>query len=313
MSPTARGLVLVTGASGFVGRALVPALAADGWQVRAAARDPSRCSLAPGIEPAAMPDLGQPANWQPLLKGVTHVVHLAGIAHTGVQLPDSAYMRVNTAAAAELARAARLTGIARMILLSSIRAQTGPSAVGVVTQDTPPRPTDAYGRSKLAAESAVAAELGEAACVLRPVLVMGPGVKGNLAALKRLAALPVPLPFAALRNRRSLLGLANLVSVIRFALIADSARGGLFVAADPETITVAELVAAMRAALGRRPGIFPVSPGLLEGALAIAGRRALASSLAGELVVDTTRLAAAGWRPVASSSQEIGRMMADNI
>lgn len=302
------GLVLVTGASGFVGGALVPALAADGWRVRAAAREPDRVTLGLGVEAVASPDLSRPADWSHLLEGVTHVVHLAGVAHTG-GIADAVYARVNTGAAAELARAAKEAGVARFVLMSSVRAQSGASANGVLTEETPPAPTDAYGRSKLAAERAVAGELGEAAVNLRPVLVIGPGAKGNLAALRRLAASRLPLPFGALHNRRSLLGSRNLVSIVKFVLTAELAGKNLFLAADSEALSIADLIAAMRGALGRKPGLVSVTPRLLGRTLALAGKRALAASLLGDLVVSTARLTGAGWRPVSSTADEIARMV----
>jgi len=302
--------VLVTGASGFVGRALVLGLAARGWWVRAAARDVAGVPVAAGIEPLTMPDLAATADWRPLLEGVSHVVHLAGIAHSRAAIHENVYQRINATAAGEIAAAARGAGVARFVLMSSVRAQCGPSAAGPLTEEMPPTPTDAYGRSKLAAERLVFEAFGSGATVLRPVLVMGPGVKGNLAALARLARSPLPLPFGALHNRRSLLGLANLISIADFALNAEAAPGRTFLAADPEPMSVAQLVAAMRAAIGRKPGLMPVPPALLRPALAAAGRGALAQSLLGDLVADIAALAQAGWNPVATTRSEIARMMA---
>ena len=308
MSPSPRGVVLVTGASGFVGRALVVALAADGWRVRAAARDPAKIAVAPGIEMAVLPDLASSLDWPPLLEDVTHGVHLAGIAHTG-GMADVSYMRINGDAAGELARAVRASGIGRFVLMSSVRAQVGASATQVLTEDTPPAPSDAYGRSKLAAEQAVARELGGVACCLRPVLIVGDGVKGNLATLRRLALTRLPLPLGALHNKRSLLSMGNLVSIVKFALTSDSAKGAIFLAADPEPMSVADLLTTMRGAIGRKPSLIPVPPRLLGMALALAGKRALSQSLLGDLVVSTARLRAAGWQPVLPPVFDIARMM----
>ena len=123
------------------------------------------------------------------------VVHLAGIAHTGDASPEESYDRVNRWAAIDLARAAADAGI-RFVFMSSVRAQTGTDCVEVLTESTPPAPTDAYGRAKLAAERDIAALPG-LHVILRPTLVYGRGVGGNMAALLRLARLPVPLPFGA--------------------------------------------------------------------------------------------------------------------
>jgi nucleoside-diphosphate-sugar epimerase len=299
--------VLVTGATGFVGRALAPALAAQGWHVRAASRQRPATPEA-GVTWVPLPDLARPADWARLLDGVDHVVHLAGIAHAQAPLDEGAYQRVNTEASRELARAASAAGVSRFVFLSSVRAQSGPEAAGILTEASAPVPTDAYGRSKLAAERAIAAEF-PGATLLRPVLIMGPGVKGNLALLQRLARTSAPLPFGALHNRRSLLGLTNLVSIVDFCLIAEAARGATYLAADPEPMSVRDLLATMRHALGRQPRLVPVPATLLGAALMAAGRSTFKPSLLGELRVDTSAMTTAGWRPVSTTEAEIICMM----
>ena len=307
MSTAKQPCVLVTGASGFAGRAVVAGLSAQGWQVRAALRQ--RFSpTSDGVTWVQMPDLSCATNWAPLLDGVDHVVHLAGIAHAQARLEEPTYQRVNAEASRELARAAAVAGVTRFVFLSSVRAQCGPSADGVLTEATPPAPTDAYGRSKLAAERAIAAEF-PIATMLRPVLILGPGVKGNLARLQRLARSRLPLPFGALHNRRSVLGLQNLISIIAFCLTADAARAATYLAAEPEPMRVRDLMAAMRAALRRQPGLAPVPPVVLDAAMRIAGRGALTPSLLGALCVDVSSLLAAGWRPATTIESEIIRMM----
>ena len=198
------GRVLVTGASGFIGRALVADLAAAGHPVRAAMRQPADI-FARTVEVVAVSDLTRPVEWRALLKDVETVVHLAGIAHAGPEIAEQAYDRVNRLATAELAETAQRMGVQRLVFASSIRAQCGPVASSVLDETDAPNPTDAYGRSKLAAEQAIRAS-NVPFTILRPVLIYGPGVKGNLARLARWARSPWPLPFGSFSNRRSILG-----------------------------------------------------------------------------------------------------------
>lgn len=299
--------ILITGASGFIGPALVRALAADGRIVRAAAR--RTATFNSNVEAVSLPDLSQAPDWPRLLEGVNSVIHLAGIAHAGGGIPNEVYDRVNHAATAELMAAAASAGIRRFVFMSSIRAQSGSSAEHVLTESDPPRPTDAYGRSKLAAEGAIRAS-GVPYTILRPVLIYGPGVKGNLATLVRLARWPLPLPFGALTARRSLLGLDNLSAAVRLALDAPTTAGQTFVVADPEPLTVAEILSAIRAASGRPPGLFRVPPGAFALVLKALGRSDLWNRVGGSLVVDPAKLIAAGWRPSTGTRTGLAAMAA---
>ena len=146
--------------------------------------------FARSVEVVAVSDLTRPVEWRALLKGVETVVHLAGIAHAGPEIAEQAYDRVNRLATAELAEAAQRMGIQRLVFASSIRAQSGPVASAVLDETDPPQPTDAYGRSKLAAEQAIRAS-NVPFTILRPVLIYGPGVKGNIARLGAVGAQPL--------------------------------------------------------------------------------------------------------------------------
>ncbi|MGV1015584.1 MAG: NAD-dependent epimerase/dehydratase family protein, partial [Methyloceanibacter sp.] len=304
-------LVLITGASGFIGRRLIGTLAKDGFKVRAAARDPSAIIAASDVERVAMPDLSHLADWTPLLEDISHVVHLAGIAHAPGTLPDHVYTRVNTDAVGELAKAAR-GKVKRFVFLSSVRAQAGLSADHVVTEADPPQPTDIYGRTKLAAERLVA-QSGVDFTVLRPAVVYGKGVKGNIAALATLAKSAMPLPFGGLDNRRSLLALDNLISAISFILRADAAANETFLVADKEPISVADLVTAMRGGLGRPPHLVRVPQGAVRRILKSFGKEADWERVSGEFVVSPAKLMGIGWRPAIATRDGIVRMMrADN-
>ena len=300
--------VLVTGASGFIGRPLTVALAQAGYQVHAAARERRGPDFPSGIELAALPNLAQPADWRPLLAGVDAVVHAAAIAHVGSDIPEATYDRVNHLATAELARAAAAARVSRFVFMSSTRAQAGAASGRPLRETDVPHPTDAYGRSKLAAEAALRAA-GVPYTTLRPALVYGPGAKGNLASLMRLAALPLPLPFGAFSNRRSLVALDNLIAAVRFALDDARAVNETFLVADPDTVTVANLVAMLRAGQGRKPWLVPVLPALLKGAFGMIGQNDAFDRLAGELVVDSSKLRSAGWQPVVRTETAIAAMV----
>jgi nucleoside-diphosphate-sugar epimerase len=300
--------VLITGASGFVGAPLAAALAEAGYQVRAAVRDRRRRSFPAGVEIALLPDLAGAVDWTPLVAGLDAVVHLAGIAHVGPEIPDAIYDRVNHLATAALTGAAATAGVRKFVFMSSTRAQAGASADAPLTEASAPEPTDAYGRSKLVAEAAVRAS-GLSYTILRPALVYGPNPKGNLASLMRLAALPVPLPFGAFTNRRSLLAMDNLISAVRFALEDARSENQTFLVADPETISVAELVALLRKAAGRKPSLVPIPPALLSAALALIGKRDISLRLAGTLIAEPTKLLAAGWCPATDTRTAIAAMV----
>lgn len=299
--------VLVTGASGFIGKHVIRVLAKGGWVVRAAARDPAAIPAMPRVERVGLPDLSHPADWSPLVEGVSHVLHLAGIAHAPGTLPDAVYRRINTDAVGELARAAR-GKVERLVLMSSVRAQAGLAADHVITEKDVPRPTDVYGRSKLAAERLLA-ESGVGFTVLRPAVVYGHGVKGNIASLMTLAQTPMPLPFGGLDNRRSLLALENLASAIELVLASPRAEAETFLVADVEPISVAELVAAMREGLGRSPHLVRVPLAVVKRLMATFGKEAEWDRLSGSFVIDAAKLRRIGWRPRIRTPEGIVKMM----
>ena len=300
--------ILVTGASGFVGRALVTELAGLGYSVRAAMRQPADV-FPRNVEVVAVSDLTRPVEWRALLKGIETVVHLAGIAHAGPEIAEDAYDRVNRVATAELAKAAHAVGVRHLVFISSIRAQSGPSSAAVLRETDAPQPTDAYGRSKLAAEEAVRAA-DVPFTILRPVLIYGPGVKGNLDRLIRLAQQPWPLPLGLCRNRRSMLARQNLVSAIHFTLQHPSTKGETYIVADPMPLTLAEIVAALRAGQGRRPGLLPIPPALIALAASAAGRGDDWQRIGGAMVADPAKLLAAGWAPAVDTRAGLAALAA---
>lgn len=303
-----RPLVALTGATGFVGRHLLRTLPGLGFRIRVLLRRPAE--VPPEASSAVIGDIASPRNMADALRGVDAVIHSAAIAHTMTGRPEDDYRTINTEATIGLARAAEKAGAARFVFLSSIRAQCGPSAAGVLTEDDPPAPTDAYGRSKLAAEEGLAG-LGIDWVALRPVLLYGPGMKGNMAALLELARSPWPLPLGAVKARRSLLSADNLASAIATVLTAQGPLRRPFIVAEPEPVAVPDIVAAFRAGLGRRPGLVPVPAALLALAVRAAGREEILSRIAGDLVASPAALRRAGWQPAQETRAALARLAAD--
>jgi nucleoside-diphosphate-sugar epimerase len=252
--------------------------------------------LPPGVEGAMVGDLSRPLNRSFALDGTDAVVHAAGIAHAGPDVPEDLYRRVNTEATLDLARAAARAGVKRFVFLSSIRAQTGPVADHIVTEDLEPAPTDPYGQSKLRAEEGLAG-IDVPRVILRPVLIHGPGVRYNMAALMRLAASPWPLPLGGLTARRSILARDHLTDAVLHALTNGQVLGGTYLVADPEPLTVGEMIAALRQGLRRRPGLVPVPAALLALVGTMTGKAEMVERLSCPLVADPAKLLATGWRP----------------
>jgi UDP-glucose 4-epimerase len=257
---------------------------------------------------AVIGDLARPQNMSAALEGVDAVIHSAGLAHGMSGVPEDDYRVLNTEATIGLARAARRAGAKRFVFLSSIRAQCGPTSDTVLTEAVEPRPTDAHGRSKLAAERGLA-ELDLDWVSLRAVLVYGPGVKGNMARLMALARSSWPLPVAGLAARRSLLALDNLAAAVDTVLAAPAPLRRAFIAAEPQALTVAEMVAAMREGLGRRPGVFPLPAALLRWMLHASGRDDIHERVSGSLVADPTALMRLGWSPPLATRAGLAALM----
>lgn len=295
--------LLVTGASGFIGRHLLPALTRRGFTIVAPVRreQPPQEGVVFSVEQTI-----ETTDWSRLLGGVDAVVHLAGIAHTKNVAADEAYDRVNAEAALRLAKicAGR---VSRFVFASSIRAISGPTADEILDDDSPARPSDAYGRSKLKAESGLAL-LDLPIIILRPATVYGVGVKGNLARFARWADSPLPLPFGALRAARSFLSLENLTSAILFSLAQTGTGTESFVLADPEPSNVADLFAGLRAGLGRPARLLKVSPRLLGAAALMAGQAENWAVMSGALAVRPRKLLEAGWSPPIALSGDGARL-----
>jgi nucleoside-diphosphate-sugar epimerase len=299
-------LLALTGATGFIGQYLLRELPKRGHRLRVLLRHPSAVPMQ--CASAVIGDLARPRNMSAALEGVDAVIHSAGFTHGMSGIPEDDYRLLNTEATIGLARAARRAGAKRFVFLSSIRAQSGPTAETVLTEADDPNPTDGYGRSKLAAERGLA-ELDLDWVSLRAALVYGPGVKGNIAQLMRLARLPLPLPLRSIGGRRSLLALENLSAAIEVVLTTPGPLRRPFIAADREVLTIDEMIAAMRDGLGRRPNVFAVSPALLRLLFRSIGHDNIYRRMSGSLVADPSALIGLGWAPQLNTADGLCRLM----
>jgi UDP-glucose 4-epimerase len=297
--------VALTGATGFIGQHLLKGLSARGYRLRVLMRRPTM--LPEGCASVLIGDLAKPYNMSEALADVDAVIHSAGIAHAMSGLPEDDYRLFNTEATLRFARAAERARVKRFVFLSSVRAQAGPTAEGVLTEERDPEPTDAYGRSKLEAEKGLA-ETGLDWAALRLALVYGPGAQGNVARLIKLARSPYPLPLAGLNARHSLLALDNLVEAVDRILAAPTPLRRPFLVADPKPLTIGEIVAAMRQGLGRRAGLFYVPRPMLKAALRAAGQATGAEPLFGSLVADPSALRRLDWTPPVATQQGLAAL-----
>jgi UDP-glucose 4-epimerase len=304
-----RPLVALTGATGFIGQYLLKELPKRGYRLRVLLRRPA--TLPSNCASAVIGDLARPHNMSEALAEVDAVIHSAGIAETMTGIPEDDYRLFNTEATINFAKAAERARVKRFVFLSSIRAQSGPTATRVLTEENEPAPTDAYGRSKLAAEKGLA-ETGLDWVALRLALVYGPGVQGNMAKLVKLARSPYPLPLAGLKGEHSLLGLDNLVEAIDKVLTAPGPLKRPLIAADPKPLTIATIIAAMRQGLGRRPGLFYVPGPLLAAGLRAVRGDANYSALFGSLVADSSALRRLDWRPCVETTAGLTALVREN-
>lgn len=312
-------MFLVSGATGFVGNAVVQALLATGQPVVAAVRQlPSSTPLQhTNLHSYAVGKVNNQTDWQPSLQGVHTVVHCAAQAHVMRDYAAdvlAAYREVNVAGTLHLAQQAAVAGVQRFVFISSIGVNGNQSATPF-TEAHAPRPHDAYGVSKLEAEQAlmtVASQTSMEVVIIRAPLVYGPAAPGNFAKLVRWVQSGVPLPLGAVHNQRSLVALDNLVSFV--LLCADRKRSPqaanqVFLVADDEDVSTTTLLRKVAEAAGLPSRLLPVPPWLLRAGASLLGKRAVAERLLGNLQVDATKARTLlGWRPVVTMHQQLSAM-----
>lgn len=303
-------MILVTGANGFIGSSIVRVLTQQKLPLRACVRnqdttrqqDPSQCSVG---------DIGPNTDWTMALDGVTTVIHTAARQHVMRDKQQNVldlFRQVNVLGSVNLARQAAAAGVRRFVFVSSIKVNGESTESGrAFSADDVPAPEGPYGVTKLETEKALlalAAETGLEVVIVRPPLVYGPKVKGNFASLMWAVKKGIPLPFGAIdSNRRSMVSVDNLVSLLVTCLTHPQAKNEVFLVCDGEDLSTAELLRRLGVALGKPARLVLVPLVLLRLGASALGRHDLARRLFGSLQVDDrkTRILL-NWMPVQSVS-----------
>lgn len=305
--------VVVTGASGFLGRHLVRALGPSGWSVRGLSRTGPSDAPAAGVDWHTVPRYDDVAAVADALRGADAVVHLAARVHlrdSTSRRDLSAYRAANVGVTEALLDAADRAGVARVIVASSVKA-CGESSSVALTEEDEPRPVDAYGVSKLEVERAVAAfaeRTGVSAVSLRLPVVYGPEMRANMLRLFDLVRRAIPLPLASVHNRRSLLYVGNFSQAIVDVLRAPTMASESYFVSDQADLSTPELLRAVATALETRSALFALPNGVLRALASVgdhmpgpAGRlwnSEAMGRLTGSLFVSSAKLTSAtGYRP----------------
>lgn len=295
--------ILITGATGFVGRHLCVQARQSGLSVRACVRRIKQ--PIEDVNLAEVGDITSQTDWAKALSGVDVVIHLAARAHVMTETsvdPLSEFYRTNAEGTENLARQAAHAGVKRFVYVSSIKVNGEETNNNrPYTEADVPAPQDPYGVSKWAAEQVlrrIAQETGLKTVVLRPPLIYGPGVKGNFLSMLHALKRRLPLPLGAIQNQRDLLYIGNLTDALLLCATHPAAVGQTYLLSDGEAISTPELLHKLAATLGTQAHIFPFPPSLLKLAGRILGKSSQIDRLLGSLQVDSDKIRHdLGWEP----------------
>lgn len=305
--------VLLTGATGFVGKRLVRHIDERSvFRLTCAVR---HFGSAVCDNEVVVDGLSEPTDWSEALAGQTTVVHAAARAHVMKdEVPDplAEYRKVNVEGTLSLARQAAKAGVYRFIYISSIKVNGEVTPLGKpFTAEDVPAPEDPYGVSKLEAETGlheIASETGMEVVIIRPPLVYGPGVKGNFASMINLVDKGLPLPLGAIHNKRSLVALDNLVDLIVTCIDHPAAANQVFLAGDGQDVSTSELLRGVGRAMGKPARLIPVPASMVMFGAGLLGKKAVAQRLLGSLQVDISKARnLLGWEPPLSVEEGLGR------
>ncbi len=296
--------VLVTGANGFIGKALCRRMLAEGWNVRGAIRSSAKKAILPqGVDGVEVGTIDSKTDWRPALEGIDAVVHLVARVHVmddSTADPITAYRKINVAATKHIAQIAESLKVRRFVYVSSIKVN-GEGRADPYTAEDQPAPVDPYGISKFEAEKElhrIAGNTGLEVVILRPPLVYGPEVKANFLKLIKIVDRGIPLPLARVKNRRSMIYLKNLVDAILLCTIHPEAAGNTFLISDGKGISTPELIQKISFALGKSSRLFPVPLDILRLLAKMTGRSKTVGRLLDSLSVDTSKIQSElGWGP----------------
>lgn len=304
----AGGKVLVTGATGFVGRGLCERLLQDGYAVRGAVRQIPNPKLVPDVERVVVGSLDQDVDWSSALSGVDFVVHLAARVHVMREFvvdPLAEFRKVNVTATINLARQAALAGVKRFVFISSVKVNGESTSIDrPFTAEDVPTPVDPYGISKYEAEGAltkIAEETGMELVIIRPVLVYGAGVKGNFLEFMRWLEKGIPFPLGSISNQRNLVSMGNLVDFILTCIKHPQAANQIFLVSDGDALSTPELFRMTASAMNKTAWLIPVPIGLLKRVGRLLGKGAYVQRLCESLRVDISKnRELLGWIPPVS-------------